>query len=222
MLGIIGGTALFNAKLPPLEKKTVYTPFGPVETYLGSFVFLPRHQYSRPPHKINHRAHLAALKLAGVDRLIIIGSAGSMKQTIAPGELMLADDWFSPWDIPTYHNTDIYHTVPKIDKDLSDKLAALIPDAKRGAYFQTHGPRFETRAEIAKYAQYTDMVGMTVASELTLACELGIPAAALCTIDNYANGITDHEPSYQELLTVAQKNGEKISAILTKIIETFA
>ncbi|HJJ48423.1 MAG TPA: MTAP family purine nucleoside phosphorylase [Methanocorpusculum sp.] len=222
MLGIIGGTALLDAKLPPLEKKTAPTPYGPVEIHLGKIAFIPRHQYNRPPHKVNHKAHLAALKLAGVDRLIIIGSTGSMKETLPTGSLVIINDWFSPWNIPTFHDAEICHTGAKVDAELTARLAEIVPEARFGTYFQTNGPRFETRAEIACFAKDTDVVGMTAASELTLAAELGIPAAALCTVDNFANGITDHEPTYEEIITVAKQNGKKITGILTKILETFA
>lgn len=221
MLGIIGGTALLQARLPPLEQKTIATPFGSAEVYTGSVAVLKRHQHNTPPHRINHRANLAALKIAGVDRLIIIGSVGSMKKDIAPGNLLLATGFFSPWDIPTLHDTDIFHVPPSIDADLTRVLNDIIPDAKKGVYFQTHGPRFETRSEIAKFADVTDVVGMTAASEITLANELGIPAAVLCTVDNYANGISGAAaPTYDEIVAIAKQNGDKVTHLITKILET--
>lgn len=222
MLGIIGGTALLGAKLPPLEMKIIATPFGPAEVYIGKFVFLPRHQGNHPPHTVNHKAHLAALKLCGVDRLIVIGSTGSMKEDLHPGSLVIVDDWFSPWSIPTFHDNDLYHISATVNTEFIDRLAKLVPEARRGTYFQTNGPRFETLAEIAAFAPHTDIVGMTIASELTLAIELGIPAAALCTVDNMAHGVSDHEPTYEEILSVAKKNVEKITSILITIVETFA
>lgn len=219
MLGIIGGTALLGAKLPPLEKKSIATPFGPAEVYAGKFIFVPRHQGNHPPHAINHKAHLAALKLCGVDRLVIIGSVGSMKEDLLPGSLVLVDDWFSPWQIPTFHDNDLFHISAKVDTEFTNRLADIVPEARRGTYFQTNGPRFETKAEIAAFALHTDIVGMTVASELTLAIELGMPAAALCTVDNMAHGISDHEPTYEEIVSVAKMNGERITSILTNIVE---
>ncbi|HJK23861.1 MAG TPA: 5'-methylthioadenosine phosphorylase, partial [Methanocorpusculum sp.] len=128
-----------------------------------------------------------------------------------------------PWLIPTLHDNDIRHVPPAIDPQLRQQLAALIPDALGGTYLQTRGPRFETRAEIQSLAPHTDIVGMTIASELTLANELGIPAAALCTVDNYANGIGGADaPDYNEIIAVAKQNGDRISKLLTKIVETLA
>lgn len=220
MLGIIGGTALLAAKLPPLKKKIIPTPYGSVEVHTGSFIFLPRHQNNTPPHKINHQAHIAALKLCGVDKLILIGSSGSMKPELLPGSIVIPDDYFCPWDIPTFYDKQIMHAPPIVDEKLRNELCKIVPDAKTGTYFQTLGPRFETQSEIACFARATDIVGMTVASELTLAGELKIPAAALCTIDNYANGVSGATaPDYDEIVRVARQNSEAISKIVTEIVE---
>lgn len=223
MLGIIGGTALLAAKLPPLEKKIIATPYGTAEVYAGSFILLPRHQKNTPPHKINHRAHIAALKLLGVDKLILIGSVGSMKAELSPGSIVIPNDYFCPWDIPSFYDKTISHAPPSVDEKLREELFKIVPDAKVGTYFQAHGPRFETRAEIACFAEHTDIVGMTIASELTLASELGIFAAAVCTIDNYANGIGgEGAPDYDEIVSVAKQNGERVSKIITKIVENLS
>ncbi|MCZ0862425.1 MTAP family purine nucleoside phosphorylase [Methanocorpusculum vombati] len=223
MLGIIGGTALLAAKLPLLQPKTVATPFGKTDVHAGKFIFIPRHQNTTPPHNVNHRAHLAACKILGVDRLILIGSTGGMKEHIRPGTIVIPDDYYCPWDIPTLHNNDIHHVPPVLDAGLRRTLHDLIPDAVPGTYLQAHGPRFETRAEIASFAEHTDIVGMTIASELTLANELGIPVAALCTVDNYANGIGGADaPDYNEIIAVAQQNGERISKLVTEIVEKLA
>ncbi len=223
MLGIIGGTALLQARLPPLEKIRVATPFGPVQAYKGSIIFISRHQNGTPPQNINHRANLAAMKILGVGRLIVIGSTGSMHDGLPPGSIVMPDDLFSPWDIPTLHDNDIFHTPPSIDAGLREELARIVPEGSGGTYFQTRGPRFETRAEIACFARETDVVGMTVASELTLANELGIPSAALCTVDNYANGIGGAlAPDYDEIVAISRRNGDRITDIITKIVEKLA
>jgi len=223
MLGIIGGTALLQARLPPLEKIRVSTPFGPVQAHVGRIVFISRHQNDTPPHRIDHRAHLAAMKILGVDRIIVIGSTGSMHDGLPPGSIVIPDDLFSPWDIPTLHDNDIFHIPPSIDAGLREELSHIVPEGRPGTYFQTRGPRFETRAEIACFARDTDVVGMTVASELTLANELGIPCAALCTVDNYANGIGGASaPDYDEIVAISRRNGERITDIITKIVEKLA
>ena len=89
MLGIIGGTSLVFSKLPPLEKNIVNTPFGNAELLCGEIVMLMRHQNGLPPHRINYRANLAALAIAGADRIIAFGSSGSLKPEIPPGSLLI-------------------------------------------------------------------------------------------------------------------------------------
>lgn len=220
MLGVIAGTALLKAKLPQLDKKIISTPFGDAEVMLGEIAFVSRHGGNVPPHKINHRAHLSALKLCGVDKLIVIGSVGSMKEDIKPGDLVVLNDWFSPFDIPTLYDNTIRHTSPHVDEELSEALLKIAPGAKRGVYFQARGPRFETKAEIKFFSQVCDVVGMTAASELTLANELEIPVAALCTVDNYANGIKgETAPEYDDIVASAAANGKRMTEIMSKIAE---
>lgn len=224
MLGIIGGTAILKANLPNLTLKKTATPFGPAELLVSDkLAVLKRHQHNTPPSEINHRANLAAMKLAGVDRLILICSTGGMKEEYKPGCFVIPSGFFSPWDIPTLHEHDIYHTTPVLDEELGKKLKALIPEAKDGVYIQTRGPRFETKSEIAHFAETCDVVGMTAASEITLANELGIPVAAVCTVDNYANGICDAAaPEYEELIDAAARNSKRITELIGKIVEELA
>ncbi|HJJ26738.1 MAG TPA: MTAP family purine nucleoside phosphorylase [Methanocorpusculum sp.] len=224
MLGIIGGTAILKAKLPPLTLKRVATPFGFAEVYLGeNLAVLKRHQFNTPPAEINHRANLAALKIVGVDRLILICSVGGMKEEYRPGDFVIASDIFSPSTIPTLHEHDLYHVAPSLDENLRQSLKELVPEAKDGVYAQSIGPRFETKAEIAEFAEISDVVGMTAASEITLANELEIPVAALCSVDNYANGVCDADaPEYAELVKAAEKNAAKMSLLIEQMIEKFA
>ena len=224
MLGIIGGTAILKAKLPPLTVRTIATPFGLVEVYVNdTLVVLKRHQHDTPPSEINHRAHLAALKIAGVDKLVLICSTGGMKENYAPGSIVLPSDFFSPWDIPTLHEHNIHHVAPSIDVELRKQLLDLIPDALDGVYIQTRGPRFETKAEIAHFAVSSDVVGMTAASEITLANELEIPVVAICMVDNFANGIGKMtDLSYNDIIAAAAKNSKRITDLIGKISDKFA
>ncbi len=121
MLGIIGGTSLLFSTLPSLEKRTVSTPFGSAEILSGDIVMLMRHQHGLPPHRINHRAHLAALAIAGVDRIVAFGSSGSLKPKIAPGSLLIPTDYISLTDIPSIHDHEIEHVRPELSKDLSQR-----------------------------------------------------------------------------------------------------
>src|SRR5512136_682978 len=99
MLGIIGGTSLLFSTLPDLEKKRIDTPFGNTELLTGDIVLLMRHQQDLPPHRINFRANLAALALAGVDRIIAFGSSGSLNHDVAQGSLVIPTDYISLTEI---------------------------------------------------------------------------------------------------------------------------
>ena len=219
MLGILGGTSLLFSTLPDLQKKTVATPYGSAEILCGDIVMLMRHQYGRPPHRINYRANLAAMAIAGVDHIVAFGSSGSLKKEIAPGTLLIPTDYISVTDIPSIHDHKIEHVRPELPQALARKLSAVVPGARLGGvYVQTRGPRIETVAEVAALAKVADVVGMTVASEATLACELGMDFAALCTIDNYANGLGKDVLTFDHILSTSKAYSHRTEEIVNTII----
>ena len=219
MLGIIGGTSLLFSSLPLLEKENVSTPFGTAEILTGDIVILMRHQNGLPPHRINYRANLAALAITGVDRIIAFGSAGSLKSGITPGSLLIPIDYISLTDTPSIHDHATVHIRPELSGHLSKELFALVPSARfGGVYVQTCGPRIETVSEVNALAQVADVVGMTLASEATLACELGMEFAALCTVDNYANGLGGAVLTYEHILATSKEHCLRTGEIVKEII----
>jgi len=220
MLGIIGGTSLLFSTLPELKKQRVNTPFGNAELLSGDIVMLMRHQNGMPPHRINYRANLAALAIEGVDRIVAFGSSGSLKLSIAPGSLVIPTDYISMTDIPSIHDHAIEHVRPELSKDLAKQLSQLVPAATLGGvYVQTRGPRIETVAEVQALSKIADIVGMTVASEATLACELGMDFCALCTVDNYANGLGADAVTYKHILNTSRLHRNRTEEIVNTIIE---
>ena len=146
-----------------------------------------------PPHMINHKANIQAMKDLGIEKIIAINSVGSLKTTLKPGTFIIPDDFISLWQIPTFFDREMKFIVPEMDK----KLGKLLYDRCKehiahlhfgGTYIQTTGPRLETKAEIRMLKDYGHIIGMTMASEATLCMEYGIPYASLCSIDNYCNG----------------------------------
>ena len=223
MLGIIGGTSLRFTPLPDLAARVVHTPYGSSRILTGRCVLLLRHQYNLPPHRINYRSHLAALALCGVTRVVTIGSAGSLQREIPPGSVLIPDDYMSMTSVPSIHDHAIRHVHPGFTPGFSRELAAVIPEARFGGiYVQTPGPRIETIAEVQALAASADIVGMTVASEATLATELGMEVACLCTVDNYANGLGDETLTYDHILACAEQNKDRTGSMVERIIARFA
>jgi purine nucleoside phosphorylase len=219
MLAIIGGTSLRFTDLPALERRSVSTPFGPAEVLCGDILILLRHQQGVPPHRINFRANMAALALLGADRVVAIGSSGSLKPAIPPGSLVIPDDYISFAPIPSIHDHAIGHVRPVLSVELREELAAIVPDARAGGtYAQTPGPRIETVAEVQMLAGLADIVGMTVASEATLAAELGMECAALCTVDNYANGLGGELLTFDHILETSRQYRNRTEDLIRNII----
>jgi len=222
MLGIIGGTSLLDYQGSEFTKFEQHTPYGTRELFKGEgFFLLLRHQNRCAPHIIPYRSHIAALKLAGADRIIALGSTGSLQEDIPPGSRVIPDDFICLTPVPTIMNHSIDHVNPEFDADLRTLLMKLSPEAiQRGTYIQTRGPRLESKAEISWMKRFADIVGMTIGSELTVAAELGLPFAAICTVDNYANGVCDAQITYESIIRTVRENQEKALDLLGRIINS--
>ncbi|MEW6007897.1 MAG: MTAP family purine nucleoside phosphorylase [bacterium] len=190
-----------------------------------SFVFLPRHGKDKtiPPHIINHQANMLALKSLGVSQIIAINSVGSLKENITPDDFLVPDDYINLWDTRTFYDEKIVHILPELDETtrllIIDKAKSCgINPIDKGVYVQTRGPRLETKAEIRFLKTLGDVVGMTMASEATIAKELDIPYASLCMVDNYCNGIKEEPLSFSLIKEAQRKKMGKLSIFLKKII----
>ena len=156
------------------------------------------------PHRIDHEANLRPLVEQGCDRVLAIGSVGSLRPEFAVGSLICPDDF-----IALHFGRSIYddvraHTAPGFDPRWRlEVISAWEAGGEKphdgGVYWQTIGPRFETPAEIRVMAQYADVVGMTIAGECVIAAELGLAYAAVCIVDNLANGLGLEPVSIEEM-----------------------
>ncbi|MHC1635755.1 MAG: MTAP family purine nucleoside phosphorylase [Candidatus Methanospirareceae archaeon] len=227
-MGIIGGTSLFDVDfLSGAKEEEIKTKYGSAYVLrLHNVLFIPRHGKKRniPPHKINHKANIAALKESGVDKIISVTSVGSLKLDIKPKSLVVPHDYIALWNIPTFYDDEIVHITPGLDEGLRRVIIKTandlgIPIITRGVYFQTTGPRLETRAEIRLIRDYADIVGMNMASEATLAKELDIRYANISTVDNYAHGVIDEELDYKKIVKEASKDRKDLIRLLLKLIE---
>jgi 5'-methylthioadenosine phosphorylase len=135
---------------------------------------------------------------------------------------LVPDDYLSPWNIPTFYDNDMKFTVPLMDTKLAAQLykhcrTLKIPIKHGGIYIQTQGPRLETKAEIDMLKRFGDVVGMTMASEVTLCLEYGIPYASICSIDNYCHGIAKVPLTMEEIQENVRKNLQYIETIIGSI-----
>ncbi|MBF0528191.1 MAG: MTAP family purine nucleoside phosphorylase [Deltaproteobacteria bacterium] len=227
-IGLVAGTVFYRQDFfCNSEPHVVQTPFGPA-TILRSdrWAYVPRHglegeQYL-PPHRINHQANLSALKALGVTEVIGVNSCGSLRPSLGPGSVVLPSDYICLGQIITIFEDRQVHITPVLNETVRAKLKDAAQTAgvhlvEGGVYWQTHGPRLETKAEIRLQSQFADMVGMTMANEATIAQELELSYASICSVDNLAHGLSPIPLSSEEILGNAAINAQKI----IKIIESY-
>ena len=232
-IGIIGGTSLVRrAKELDMEKLEVETPYGPPSSPLligewggRDVALLVRHSLGHdiPPHRLNHKANVEAMRSAKVQKLVLIASAGSMREDVRPPIVVLAEDFASPFSVPTYHDDRIVHITPVLSDRMRGVLAKAAEEVDvevltKGTYVQTRGPRLETRAEIRALSSWGDLVGMTLASEATLALEREMEVAAICSVDNMAHGMGDAPLEFEDILANAAENWSKIERLLVAAV----
>jgi 5'-methylthioadenosine phosphorylase len=220
---IIGGSGFYSVPgCTLIEKQPVQTKYGEVTLFIYrnkdgmEFAFLPRHGegHTCPPHMINYRANIAALKQAGVERIIAVASVGSLRAHIRPGDFVLLDqfiDFTKSRPSTFFDGSEVVHT--DMTEPFCESLRKCILAAKpagqkvheKGTYVCAEGPRFETAAEIRAYAAMGgDVVGMTMVPEVVLARELGMCYAGIAVVTNYAAGISK-KVSHEEVLEAMKK-----------------
>ncbi|WP_458454824.1 S-methyl-5'-thioadenosine phosphorylase [Methanobrevibacter sp.] len=228
MIGIIGGSGVYEIteKADECTKQLVKTDYGEVEVsilniFSKKVAFIPRHAagHSIPPHKINFRANIDALKNVGVTKIIATNSVGSMNTEMPPGSFVVPDDFldFSQDRKKTFYEDKVVHIdvteayCPQLRDVLADSGEVILG----GTYVCTEGPRFETPAEIKMFRMLGgDLVGMTGVPEVTLAREREMCYNSICIVSNYASGISEDELTIDEVFEmVKQKESELLELI---------
>jgi len=232
MKGIIAGGNFSPAGIEAAKQETMETPFGAPSDHfiigrLGGkeVVFLSRHgPEGIPPHRINHRANVYALKKLEVTQVIGVNSVGSLREELPPGRIVIPHDYLSPWGILTFYDHHVVHITPSLDAGLRGSLirgaeGAGVTFAKEGVYIQTIGPRLETKAEIAMLRNFGHVVGMTMAHEATLCQEVGLPYASICSVDNYCHGIIDKPLTEKEIAHQGRETAAAVHKVLLRVLE---
>lgn len=167
------------------------------------------------PHEIDHPANLSSLVDHGCDRVLAIGSVGSLSPELPVGAFLCPDDFIAlHLGLSTFTDRRA-HSAPGFDhRWRREVIEAWEPGGPAlrdgGVYWQTIGPRFETPAEVRLIARNADVVGMTIASECIVAKELGLSYAAICVVDNLANGIGATALSVEEMEAHRDANAERL------------
>jgi len=189
-----------------------------------SIVAIARHGDSYTlPHLIDHEANLSALADAGCERILGVASVGGLRGELVPGTLVVPHDFIALDLPPSTTRPDVEaHRVAGFDPDWrSQILEAVAVHAEAfdgGVYWQVAGPRLETPAEVRFIAAHADVVGMTVASECIVAGELGLRYAALCLVDNLANGIAAERLTLEEVDAGQRRHRADLARVLDAVL----
>lgn len=240
-LAIIGGSGL--DKIPDLEiihREVSHTPYGEPSAALvhgriagNEVVFLPRHGSSHniPPHRVNYRANLWALKHAGVDTVIGMAAVGGITQAMAPGHIVIPDQIIdytydreqTLFETELTHVTHIDFTYPycetlrrQLIQAGGEKNPHLVTG---GTYGATQGPRLETQMEIERMERDgCDIVGMTGMPEASLARELELCYACCAVVANWAAGKSEQLIKMQEIEKNLLLGMDRARRLLTKLL----
>ncbi len=236
---VIGGTGVYDpAMLANVRTEEVSTPFGLVKVKAGEIsgkqvAFLARHgeKHSVPPHLVNYRANVWALKELGVKKVIATAAVGSLDLNFIPGEFILVDQFldFTKNRPGTFFTGEqgVLHT------DMSDPYCAELREIlanlgkllgiklkNGGTYVCTEGPRFETPAEIKMYQLLgAQLVGMTSVPEVVLCKESAMCYAAVAMVTNYAAGISSAALTHQEVVDNMALMREKLHRLVFRALE---
>jgi len=195
-IGVIGGSGLYDMEgLEDVRRVRVETPFGdPSDEYVTGtlngvrMVFLPRHGrgHSLLPSEVNYRANIYGMKSLGVERIISVSAVGSLREIIAPGHIVIPDQFIDRTRgvrKDTFFGEGVVAHVSLADpvcNDLSEVLYAAAIKAGAivhmgGTYICMEGPAFSTRAESFMYRNMdASIIGMTNLTEAKLAREAEI------------------------------------------------
>ncbi|PKM89294.1 MAG: S-methyl-5'-thioadenosine phosphorylase [Firmicutes bacterium HGW-Firmicutes-12] len=242
-LAVIGGTGVYKAEMLEKPKELeIKTEYGKTNLLTGNYkgrsvAFLARHGsgHSVPPHLVNYRANLQALKNIGVKKVIATAAVGSLNNDMKPGDFVVVDQFldFTKGRVSTFFDggakgllhvdmtdpycrevrEEIYNTAVKLGLNVH----------KGGCYVTAEGPRFETPAEIKMYKMLGgDLVGMTSVPEVVLAREAGLCYATVAMVTNFAAGISPTVLSHSEVVEAMKTSSQDVSRLIMSILETIS
>ena len=244
VLGVIGGTGLYDLSgMRERQQIRVESPYGEpsADLVMGTIdgirlAFLARHGegHTIPPSGINYRANIDVLKRAGASRIISFSAVGSLREEIAPGEFVIADQYIDRTTMrPRSFFDKGYVTHVSMENPnclaLNDTLYIAaerqsIPVRKGGTYLVIEGPQFSTRAESAVYRSWgCAVIGMTAMPEARLAREAELCYATVSLVTDYDCWHPQHASvSTKSIMDMLKANVKNARALLTAAVKEVA
>ena len=237
-IGIIGGSGIYDPDIiEVVEEKKIYTPYGlPSDSIkigiLGGkkIAFIPRHgrKHQLPPHKVNYRANIWALKELGVERVIAVSAVGSLRTDYKPGDFVCTDQFI---DMTKKRNYTFYDGPIVAHVSMADPFCPELRELcinsgnklgikihERGTYVCIEGPRFSTRAESRLWKSFgADIIGMTLVPEVNLAREARMCFVNIAMITDY-DVWAERPVTAHEVEKVMKENIQKVKDLLKKFV----
>lgn len=243
-VGVFGGSGFYSF-LDDVESVDLETPWGQPSAPLAigsvggkKVAFLPRHgvRHELPPHRINYRANVEAMRRLGVRALLAPFAAGSLRHELKPGDLVVVDQLVDrTWGrestfYDTFATSGPQHAAfaDPYDEGLRGELVRVARDQgirvhDGGTVVVVNGPRFSTRAESASFRDAGwHLVNMTQCPEAQLAREAGLPFAGVALVTDYDTGVAEEpgiEPVTQEqVFAIFELNVGRVRDLLLEVI----
>lgn len=238
-IGIIGGTGIYDPSMFKEERNVkVYTPFGEPSDLVSislhgrrKIAFLPRHgkNHTIPPHNVNYRANIWALKEIGVKRIIAASAVGSLREEYKPGDFVIPHQFIDRTKkrADTFYQGGRVCHISMADPFCPELREVLIKAGKtigvtvhrEGTYVCIEGPRFSTRSESKLFRGWgADIIGMTLYPECVLARETELCYASVAMITDY--DVWAEKPvSTGEVIKTMKKNIENFKKLVSHAIK---
>ena len=241
-IGIFGGSGFYSL-LEDVREAKIDTPYGPpsdsffLATVAGrSVAFLPRHgrSHSIPPHRVNYRANVWAMRSLGVKAVISPCAAGSLQLHVEPGHFVVsdqfvdrtngrADTFFDGPIVSHVSSAEIYDPVLRgIALDVIREHGITVHDG--GTVVVIQGPRFSTRAESKWFSDAGwEVINMTQYPEAYLCRELGMAVVNIALITDYDAGVLEGTTAVtaHDVLAVFEQNAERIRRVVLDMVGRF-
>lgn len=237
-IGIIGGTGFCDQeKFENVREIKVLTPFGGTSDLVSiglykniKVAFIPRHgrNHTIPPHRVNYRANVWALKQLGVERIIASSAVGSLREDYEPGDFVIPDQLIDRTKkrLDTFYDGGQVCHISSADPFCQQLRTVFIEFAqrlglnvkKRGTYVCIEGPRFSTKAESKLFRMWNaDIIGMTIYPECVLAREAELCYVPISMVTDY--DVWAEKPvSTKVIVQTMRENDENFKKLILEAI----